>query len=126
MRAATRRVAAATAAVLLAAGCAPREGAETTPGAGEHPIRVTVQNDGTIPTQVRVSLVPAAGAPVNLGTLGTLGTGTLTGTLPFRGTYRIRAEGGTGYLLTSPPVTLRGNETVVWDMRRNRVTLARR
>ena len=62
-----------------------------------------------------------------VGTMSTLGTETLTTRLPMiSGTYRLRAEGGTGYSLTSPGVMLRGNETITWNMRQNIVRLGSR
>ena len=108
--------------VVLVAGCAARPEAGTTPRGDGMPVRVTVQNDGTIPTHVRVYLIGGGGAPINLGAMSTLGTETLTGVIPGRGSYQLRAEGGTGYQLTSPMVSLRGRDAIVWDMRRNRVT----
>lgn len=123
----------ATVAVLAAfalAGCAGNTaGDSATPGdgaAGEF-LRVTVENDGTIPTQVRVYLVPGTGQEAQLGAMSTLGTETLSITLPtIQGSYQLRAEGGTGYSLVSPRVSLRGNETITWDMRRNVVRLGSR
>ena len=108
--------------VVLVAGCAASSEAETTPGREGLPVRVTVQNDGTIPTHVRLYLVGGGGAPINLGSMSTLGTETLSGVIPGRGSYQLRAEGGTGYQLTSPMISLRGRDAIVWDMRRNRVT----
>jgi hypothetical protein len=109
-------------AALVVAGCAGNALGETPGGGSGDALRVVVQNDGTIPTQVRVYLVPAGGAEINLGTMGTLGTETLTARGPLiSGQYRLRAEGGTGYTLTSPIVQLRRGDTIVWDMRRNLV-----
>ena len=117
------RTAGAALAVLALAGCAGNRGG----GEGGEFLRVTVENDGTIPTQVRVFLVASSGQETQIGTLSTLGTETLTTRLPMiSGTYRLRAEGGTGYSLTSPGVQLRGNETITWDMRRNLVRLGSR
>jgi hypothetical protein len=123
----------ATMAVLTAfalAGCARNTAAESaTPGEGSTGefLRVTVENDGTIPTQVRVYLVPGTGQEAQLGSMSTLGTETLTTTLPMiEGSYQLRAEGGTGYSLVSPRVSLRGNETITWDMRRNIIRLGSR
>lgn len=121
MRGTIRKAGAMLAAVVLAAcaGNQPGDGMEGS-GRGDDALRVVVQNDGTIPTQVRVYLVPAGGAEISLGSMGTLGTETLTvgGPLP-SGQYRLRAEGGTGYTLTSPITPLRRGDTIVWDMRRN-------
>lgn len=124
------RAAFAVLAALTMAGCAGNtaaEGAAPGGGPGGEFLRVTVENDGTIPTQVRVYLVPGSGQEAMVGTLSTLGTGTLTTTLPMiQGSYRLRAEGGTGYSLLSPRVSLRGNETITWDMRQNIVRLGSR
>lgn len=121
-----RRLACAALAALALAGCAGNQaGGEG--GEGGEFLRVTVENDGTIPTQVRVYLISSAGQETQVGTMSTLGTETLTTTLPMiSGTYRLRAEGGTGYSLTSPGVQLRGNETITWNMRRNIVQLGSR
>jgi hypothetical protein len=117
------RWAGAVLAVLVMAGCAGNRASEAA-GAGEDFVRVVVQNDGTIPTQVRVYLVPLSGGEINVGTMSTLGSETLTARAPvIRGRYVLRAEGGTGYRLTSPAVQLRGSDTVVWDMRLNQVRL---
>lgn len=129
MRTMMRTTFAALAALVLA-GCAGNAAGESaTPGdgsAGEF-LRVTVENDGTIPTQVRVYLIPGSGQEAMVGTMSTLGTETLTTTLPMiQGSYRLRAEGGTGYSLLSPRVSLRGNETITWDMRQNIVRLGSR
>jgi hypothetical protein len=121
------RKAAVLAALALAAcaGNPPGEGAGG--DGGSDYLRVVVQNDGTIPAQVRVYLVPSSGAEIQLGSLSTLGTETLTATSPtIQGSYVLRAVGGTSYQLTSPPVQLRGNETITWDMRRNIVRLGGR
>lgn len=119
-----RRMACAAFAVAALAGCAGnRAGGEE---GGEY-LRVTVENDGTIPTQVRVYLISSSGQESQVGTMSTLGTETLGTRLPMiGGTYRLRAEGGTGYTLTSPGVQLRGNETITWNMRRNIVQLGSR
>jgi uncharacterized lipoprotein len=121
-------VAALTALVL--AGCAGnRAGAGAAPGEGASGefLRVQVLNDGTIPTQIRVYLVPGTGQEAMLGSMSTLGTETLSTTLPMiEGSYRLRAEGGTGYSLVSPRVSLRGNETISWDLRQNIVRLGTR
>jgi hypothetical protein len=110
---------------LAAASCTPRADADAGPSPAGVPIQVEVQNDGTIPTHVRVYAIGGGGAPVQLGTLGTLGTGTLEGTLPSAWGWQLRAEGGTGYVLNSPRVTVRANDRLVWDMRRNRLTVQR-
>jgi hypothetical protein len=116
------RTAAAAALVVLAA-CGGNRAGEGPGGSSEY-LRVVVRNDGTIPTQVRVYLIPNSGAEIPLGALSTLGTETLTASAPMiSGTYVLRAVGGTGYQLTSPPVQLRGNETITWDMRRNVIRL---
>lgn len=123
------RTASAVLTVLVMAACAGNAGETGGPGGGDggEYLRVTVENDGTIPTQVRVYLIPGSGQNMLIGTLSTLGTETLTTTLPdINGTYQLRAEGGTGYTRTSPRVTLRGNETIVWDMRQNLIRLGSR
>jgi hypothetical protein len=82
--------------------------------------QVRIENDGTIPTQVRVFLVPSSGAEITLGRMTTLGAETLSIPGPLRsGQYRFRAEGGTNYRLTSPIVQLRQGDVVIWEMRRN-------
>jgi hypothetical protein len=124
-----KRMAFAAMAALAMAGCArnaPGDAAAPGGGAGEY-LRVTVENDGTIPTQIRVYLVPGTGQEAMLGSMSTLGTETLSTSLPMiEGSYRLRAEGGTGYSLVSPRVSLRGNETITWDMRQNLVRLGSR
>jgi hypothetical protein len=113
------------AAVVMMTGCSSNTQGEGS-GGSEDFVRVVVQNDGTIPTQVRVHLVPLSGPEINLGSMSTLGSETLTARAPvIRGRYVLRAEGGTGYRLTSPAVDLRGSDTVVWDMRLNQVRLQR-
>ena len=120
------RTAAAVLAALTMAGCAGNSVGGGDGGEGEF-LRVTVENDGTIPTQIRVFLVPGSGQETILGAMSTLGTETLTTRIPMiQGTYRLRAEGGTGYSLLSPRVSLRGNETITWDMRQNLVRLGSR
>ncbi|HEU0297814.1 MAG TPA: hypothetical protein VFR37_00125 [Longimicrobium sp.] len=122
-----RRTAFSVLAALTMVGCAGNTAGNGGDGGDGEFLRVTVENDGTIPTQVRVYLVTASGQETQVGTMSTLGTETLTTTLPMiSGTYRLRAEGGTGYSLTSPGVTLRGNETITWNMRRNIVQLGGR
>jgi len=116
------RTAYAVLAALTMAGCAGNRGDGDGPG-GEF-LRVMVENDGTIPTQVRIYLVPRDGPEALVGSLSTLGSETLSTRLSqIDGTYRLRAEGGTGYTLMSPRVTLRGNETIRWDMRQNLIRL---
>ncbi|HEX6369594.1 MAG TPA: hypothetical protein VF006_11810 [Longimicrobium sp.] len=120
------RTAFAVLAALAVAGCAGNSAGGGDGDGGEF-LRVTVENDGAIPTQVRVYLVPGAGQETMLGSMSTLGTETLTARMPMiEGSYRLRAEGGTGYSLTSPRVSLRGNETITWDMRQNIVRLGSR
>jgi hypothetical protein len=118
------RWASAMLAVLVMAGCAGNRGGDTASGGegGEDLVRVVVQNDGAIPTQVRVFMVPVSGAQINLGAMSTLGSETLTARAPMiRGRYVLRAEGGTGRPLVSPAVQLRAGDTVVWNMRLNQV-----
>jgi hypothetical protein len=117
------RWAGAMMAVLVMAGCAGNQ-AGAGAGSGEDFVRVVVNNDGTIPTQVRVYLVPLSGPEINVGAMSTLGSETLTARAPvIQGRYTLRAEGGTGYRLTSPAVQLRGSDTIIWDMRLNQVRL---
>lgn len=117
------RTACAALAALALAGCAASSQGGDEGGAQGEVLRVRVQNNGTIPSHIRVSLVPeTGGAAARVGTMSTLGEETLTLRLAeINGTYRLRAEGGTGSVLVSPPVSLRGNETIVWDMRLNAV-----
>ena len=70
------RTAFAALAVLVMAGCATKS-AGAGDGAGEL-LRVTVENDGAIPTHVRVFLVRQGGEEMMVGTMSTLGTETLT------------------------------------------------
>lgn len=120
------RTAFAVLAALAVAGCAGNTAGEG-PGAGGEFLRVTVENDGTIPTQVRIYLIAGTGQEINVGAMSTLGTETLTVNAPMiEGSYQLRAEGGTGYTLTSPRVSLRGNETITWELRRNLVRLGSR
>ena len=104
-------------AVLALAGCAGNQEDE---GLGSD-LRVTVQNDGTIPVQVRIFLVSTSGGmEQNMGSLSTLGSETLTASVRNpSANYRLRASGGTSYSLTSPTFTFRDGDHVVWDMRRN-------
>lgn len=116
------RTAGAVLAALAMSACAGNTAGEG--GGGGEQVQVVVQNDGTIPTQVRVYLVPAGGAEVLAGSMSTLGTETLTVSAPVvQGTYFLRAEGGTGYRLNSPRIQLRPGDTVVWEMRRNLVRI---
>ena len=118
------RWAGAMLAVLVMAGCAGNQGSETAAGDGEDFVRVVVQNDGAIPTQVRVFMVPVSGAQISLGAMSTLGSETLTARAPLiRGRYVLRAEGGTGRPLISPGIQLRSGDTVVWNMRLNQVRI---
>ena len=127
MRTKLRRAGAVLAALMLAA-CAGNPAEDGSGGDDEGEVlRVVVENDGTIPTQVRVYLLSSGGQETQVGTMSTLGTETLTTRLGMiSGTYRLRAEGGTGYTLTSPGVQLRGNETITWNMRQNIVRLGSR
>jgi hypothetical protein len=122
------RTAAAVLAAMTMAGCAGNAGANG--DRDDNPdefLRVVVENDGTIPAQVRIYLVPRDGPEALVGSLTTLGTETLSTRVPeISGTYTLRAEGGTGYRLISPRVTLRGNETIRWDMRQNVIRLGER
>jgi hypothetical protein len=117
------RTAYAAIAVLALAGCAANKAGQENEGAPREMLRVRVENNGTIPSHIRVSLVPAAGgANIRVGTMSTLASETLTVTVPeINGTYRLTAEGGTGNVLVSPPISLRGNEAIIWDMRLNAV-----
>ena len=122
------RTAVAVLAAMTMAACAGNTAGEGRDG-GEQAtevLRVRVENNGTIPSHIRVSLIPeTGGAAARLGTMSTLGEETLTARLPeINGTYRLRAEGGTGSVLNSPPISLRGNETIIWDMRLNAVRQA--
>src|SRR5688572_27584249 len=123
MKTKTIRTAFAVLATLALAGCAGNKGGDGEGGGGTEVLRVRVQNNGTIPSHLRITLVPAAGgAEERLGTMSTLAEETLTARLPeINGTYRLRAEGGTGNVMVSPPISLRGNETIIWDMRLNAV-----
>lgn len=118
------RTAFAALAVLAMGGCAAKSAGA---GAGGEYLRVTVENDGTIPTHVRVFLVKEGGEEHMVGTMSTLGTETLTLNAPIiQGSYYLRAAGGTGYALNSRRVTLRGGETLTWDMRQNILRLGSR
>ena len=116
------RTAVAVLAALAMAGCATNQGGEGEEGPTEV-LRVRVENNGTIPSHLRISLVPVSGgAAARVGTMSTLASETLTVRLAeINGTYRLRAEGGTNAVLLSPPINLRGNETIIWDMRLNAV-----
>lgn len=112
------RTAVAALAVLTMGGCAANSAGGG--GGGGEFLRVTVENDGVIPTHARVFLVRQGGEEMMVGTMSTLGTETLTLTAPIiQGSYYLRAVGGTSYALTSRRVTLRGGETLTWDMRQN-------
>ena len=125
MRGMTRWTGALVAALVMAA-CAGNPGARDTAGGGEDMVRITVQNDGAIATQVRVYLVPVSGAEIQVGSMSTLGAETLTARAPvIRGRYVLRAEGGTGYRLTSPAIQLRNGDSIIWDMRLNQVRMER-
>jgi hypothetical protein len=120
------RTAVAALAVLALGGCAGNS-AGTGPGGGGEYLRVTVENDGTIPTHARIFLVKEGGEEHMVGTMSTLGTETLTLTAPIiQGSYYLRAAGGTSYALNSRRVTLRGGETITWDMRQNILRLGSR
>ena len=107
-------------AVLALAGCAGNRQDDALGPA----LRVTIQNDGTIPVQVRVHLLSTAGGmEQDLGFLSTLGTETLTASVRNpSANYRLRASGGTSYSLTSPTFTFRDGDHIVWDMRRNMIS----
>jgi len=112
------RWASAMLALLVMMGCAGNRGGG---GGGSDTVRVVVQNDGTIPTQVRVYLVPVSGPEIVVGSMSTLGSETLTARAPqIQGRYVLRAEGN-GARLISPPIQLRSGDTVVWNMRLNQV-----
>lgn len=118
------RTAVAALAVLAMGGCAAKSAGGN--GGGEY-LRVTVENDGAIPTHARIFLVKEGGEEHMVGTMSTLGTETLTLTAPIiQGSYYLRAAGGTGYALNSRRVTLRGGETLTWDMRQNILRLGSR
>lgn len=114
MRGTMRTMGALLAALVLSA-CAGNRA-----GTGGNTLTVTVQNDGAIASQVRVYLVQTAGPEINLGTLATLGTETLSTTAEFRsGQYRLRADGGTDAVQFSPPFAAVPGDVIIWDMRRN-------
>jgi len=117
------RTAYAALAVLALAGCAGNKTGGNDEPAPMEVLRVRVENNGTIPSHLRITLLPqSGGAAVRVGTMSTLASETLTLRLPeFNGTYRLRAEGGTNSALVSPPINLRGNQAIVWDMRLNAV-----
>lgn len=122
-----RRMMCAVLAALAMAGCAGNTAGNGGGEDGGEFLRVVVENDGAIPTQVRIYLIPDAGQETQVGTMSTLGTETLTARLArISGNYRLRAVGGTNYSLTSPRISLRGNETITWNMRRNIVQLGGR
>jgi hypothetical protein len=116
------RTAVAVLAALSMAGCAANK-AGADEDAPMEVLRVRVENNGTIPSHLRISLVPVSGgAAARVGTMSTLASETLTVRIAeINGTYRLRAEGGTNSVLLSPPINLRGNESLVWDMRLNAV-----
>lgn len=119
MRGTMRRAGALIVAVVLSA-CAGNRGSDGMVEPGGNTLTVTVQNDGAIPSQVQVFLVQPADQEINLGTMASLGTGTLTTRADFRsGTYRLRAQTGTGAVLFSPPFAARPGDEIIWDMRRN-------
>lgn len=122
MKTTMTRTALAVLAAMTMAGCAGNKSGDDEGGAMEV-LRVRVENNGTIPSHLRVTLVPeAGGAAERIGTMSTLASETLTARIPeINGTYRLRAEGGTGNVMVSPPISLRGNETIIWDMRQNAV-----
>lgn len=123
MRGMIRTAAAAMVALAMAACATNRAGAGDGEGGQGEVLRVRVDNNGTIPSHLRITLIPeAGGAAARVGTMSTLASETLTVRLDdINGTYRLRAEGGTGNVLVSPAVSLRGNETIIWDMRLNAV-----
>ncbi len=121
MRSMMRTMGAALA-VLTMAACAGNQPGDEGPSdrRADQSVRVVVQNDGTIPSQIRLFLVPAGGQEIIVGTMSTLGTETLTARAAMiSGQYRLRAEGGTRSTLTSPALQLSNGDVVVWDMRRN-------
>jgi hypothetical protein len=114
------RMMGAALAVLTMAACAGNTGGSTLTDGPASPVRVVVENDGTIPTQVRVFLLPASGPEIILGTMSTLGTETLTVRSEINpGQYRLRAEGGTNRSLTSPVFQLGRGDVIAWEMSRN-------
>ena len=119
MRGTMRKTGALVVALVLSA-CAGNRGGDGTMEPGGNTLTVTVQNDGAIPSQVQVFLVQPADQDVRLGTLPTLGTGTLTTQTEFRsGQYRLRAETGTGTVLLSPPFAARPGDVITWNLQRN-------
>lgn len=118
------RTAVAALAALVMGGCAANSAGG---GGGGEFVRVTVENDGAIPTHARIFLVKEGGEEHMVGTMSTIGTETLTLRAPIiQGSYYLRAAGGTGYALNSRRVTLRGGETITWDMRQNILRLGSR
>lgn len=120
MRSMMRTMGAALAVLVMAACAGNTPGEGPSDRRGDQTVQVVVQNDGTIPSQVRVFLVPAGGPEIVVGTMSTLGTETLTARAPvISGQYRLRAEGGTRSVLTSPLIQLSSGDVIVWEMRRN-------
>lgn len=120
MRGMMRTMGAALAVLTMAACAGNNPGEGSSSQRADQTVRVVVQNDGTIPSQIRVFLVPSGGPEIIMGTMSTLGTETLTAQAPLiSGQYRLRAEGGTRSVLTSPAMQLSNGDVIVWDMRRN-------
>lgn len=111
---------------LVMAGCAGnRNGEDDRPA---QVLRVTIQNDGAITQQPRISLVPVAGGGLTIlvGRLTTLGTESLTIRRPdLGGNYQLQARATGGGTIASPVFLTRGDEEIFWDLRRNLVSVRR-
>jgi hypothetical protein len=115
----------AGAAILAMAACASAATGDED-GTPTAPLTVTVENNGTFPGTLRITLVPQAGQEILLGRTSTLGSDVVRGRVPstLLGSFRLRATGTGRRALVSQPLQLRAGDHVHWDLRRNAVRAA--
>ncbi|HEU0013517.1 MAG TPA: hypothetical protein VFQ45_07520 [Longimicrobium sp.] len=97
-------------------------------GSLEDRFQVTIENNGTVSSNLRITLLPlTGGGEYNVGLMTTVGSETLSiERANLNGNFRLRAvQNTTGVAIHSQPFQLQGGGSVVWDLRRNTIVVRR-